>query len=424
MNPIGFLRRRPLKTLMLVVVALLSGGGVLLSKIQPDIYPLNTPRIRAYMAYIDTHTNQMKRHIVDQYESYFHTPEEKPASESQTIVVSSPMAKDVTITRQYVCQMHSRRHIDVRALEDGYLEEIKVKEGQAVKQGDVMFTLVPTLYQAKLDAELAERDLAQLELNNTRRLADKKGVSENEVKLFEAKLARAQAKANQEAAELYFTIVRAPFDGIMDSLREQKGSLVQKGDILTTLSDNSVMWVYFNVPEARYLEYKGLQSKRDQEHPGKLKLADARIELVLADGSTFNQTAGDVLTVEGSFDNQTGNISFRADFPNPDGLLRHGQTGDVLIHRTLHNALVIPLRATFEVLDKRYVYVVGEDHVVHQRLITIQHELEDVIVIKKGLDADDRIVLEGVRQVQDGRKVEYEFRAPEVALTNQKNHAE
>ena len=130
------------------------------------------------------------------------------------------------------------------------------------------------------------------------------------------------------------------------------------------------------------------------------------------------------LTVEGSFNNQTGNISFRADFPNPDGLLRHGQTGDVLIHRTLHNAIVIPLRATFEVLDKLYVYVVGEDHVVHQRQITIQHELEDVFVIKKGLDVDDRIVLEGVRQVQDGRKVEYEFRAPEVALANQKNHAE
>ena len=76
------------------------------------------------------------------------------------------------------------------------------------------------------------------------------------MKLFEAKLARAQAKANQEQAELYFTIVRAPFDGIMDRLHEQKGSLVEKGDILTTLSDNSVMWVYFNVPEARYLEYK------------------------------------------------------------------------------------------------------------------------------------------------------------------------
>ena len=162
MNPIGLLRRRPVTTLMLVV-ALLSGGVVLLSKIQPDIYPLNTPRIRTYMSYIDTRTDQMKTYIVGQYESYFHKPEEEPDREDQKIVVTSPKAKDVIITQQYVCQIHSRRHIEVRALEDGYLEEIPVKEGQAVKKGDVMFKIVPTLYKAKLDAEMAEARLAQLE---------------------------------------------------------------------------------------------------------------------------------------------------------------------------------------------------------------------------------------------------------------------
>src|SRR5262249_54808964 len=101
------------------------------------------------------------------------------------------------------------------------------------------------------------------------------------------------------------------------------------------------------------------------------------------------------------------------------------QTGTVLIHRTLNNAIVIPQRAVFETLDKRYVYVVGEDDVVHQREIVIQNELEDIFVIKKGLDVNDRIVLEGVRQVRDGEKVEdYEFRKPEEALAHQKNHAE
>jgi membrane fusion protein (multidrug efflux system) len=114
----------------------------------------------------------------------------------------------------------------------------------------------------------------------------------------------------------------------------------------------------------------------------------------------------------------------RADFQNPSGLLRHGQTGNVLINRTLKNALVIPQRATFEILDKRYVYVVDEDHVVHQRAIVIQNELDDIFVIKSGLDVNDKIVLEGVRQVHDGEKSEYEFREPEVALANQKNHAE
>jgi membrane fusion protein (multidrug efflux system) len=105
-------------------------------------------------------------------------------------------------------------------------------------------------------------------------------------------------------------------------------------------------------------------------------------------------------------------------------VLRHGQTGTILIHRTLKHALVIPQRATFELLDKRYVWVVDENDVAHQRLITLAHELEDVFVIKSGLDVKDKIVLEGVRQVAEGRKVEYEFRKPADALKNQKFHAE
>ena len=123
-----------------------------------------------------------------------------------------------------------------------------------------------------------------------------------------------------------------------------------------------------------------------------------------------SRRAGKIGAIEAKFNNETGNIPFRADFPNPDRLLRHGQTGNVLIHRTLNNAIVIPQRATFEILDKRYVYVVGKDDVVHQREIVIQHEMDDIFVIKKGLDVNDKIVLEGVRQVHDGDKVEYEFR--------------
>ena len=104
--------------------------------------------------------------------------------------------------------------------------------------------------------------------------------------------------------------------------------------------------------------------------------------------------------------------------------MRHGQTGNVLLHRTFHNALVIPQRATFEILDKRYVFVVGKDDVVHQREIAVQHEQDDIYVVNKGLDVNDRIVLEGVRQVHDGEKPEAEFREPEKVLANQKNAAE
>ena len=175
MNPIVFPLRRPVTTMMLVV-PLISGGVLALNTMGADRFPsLNTPKVHASLDYIGTSVKQMKDYIGGQLESYFQKHEEEPHQEHHKIVVTSPQAKDVIITQQYVCQIHSQRHIEVRALENGYLEEIPVKEGQAVKKGDVMFKIVPTLYKAKLDAEMAEAQLAQLEFNNTKKLFEEKG---------------------------------------------------------------------------------------------------------------------------------------------------------------------------------------------------------------------------------------------------------
>ena len=219
----------------------------------------------------------------------------------------------------------------------------------------------------------------------------------------------------QAKAELAFTQVRAPFDGIIDRLMKQQGTLVKDGDELTSLSDNSVMWAYFNVPEKRYLEYME-ETGHNKQSPD--------IELILANQRKFPQI-GKIGAIEANFNNENGNLAFRADFPNPDRLLRHGQTGTVRINRVLNGAVVIPQRATFENLAKRYVYIVGDDNVVHQSEITIDHELEDVFVIGSGVKVKDKIVLEGIRQVHDGEKLkEYEFRNPEEVMANQKNKAE
>lgn len=335
------------------------------------------------------------------------------------VVATSPLVRDVTITQPYTCQIHARRHIEIRALTPGYLEAIPVKEGQAVKQGDVLFRIVPVLYKAKYEAALAEARVAQIEFENTEKLFEKKAVSQQEVSLYQAKLARARAKAKLAEAELAFTVVKAPFDGLVGRLQTQQGSLVDEKSALTTLSDNSVMWVYFYVPEARYLEYKRREGK--SQDPSRLRLPDSRIELKLADGSTFNQTAGNEVTVESTFNNATGNISFRADFPNPDGLLRHGQSGTVLIRRTVKNAVVIPKQAAFETLDGRSVYVVGDGGVVHPREIVVRHELDDIIVIEKGLGVKDKIVLEGGRQLRDGDKVEYVYQKPQAVIGRPKD---
>jgi membrane fusion protein, multidrug efflux system len=349
--------------------------------------------------------------------------EEKTHEEASKIVVTSPQAKDVIFTQQYVCQIRSQRYIEIKPLQEGYLEEISIKEGQAVKQGDVLFKIVPKLYEQEAMKELARLEKAQINYENSKRLYDSKVVSDQELAIAKREMNEAMAAAGKAQAELYFTTVRAPFDGIIDRLEKQQGSLVEKKEILTTLSDNSVMWVYFNVPEARYLEFKARYGK-GQAKPQRLELSDSKIELRLANGHTFPQSASNAVTIEGKFNNETGCIAFRSDFPNPDGLLRHGQTGNILIHRRLKNAIVIPQRSTFEILDKQYVWVVDKDEKVHQRLITIQHEMDDIFVVSDGLDVNDKIVLEGVRQVRDGDKVEYEFRKPEEALANMKLHAE
>lgn len=424
MNPVPFAKRRPFTTLLLViaplVVVALASVDILGSPKQREgiDLALKTPDGESTHSYLDsvgTRAGQAKDYIVEWCSSLFHKHEAHHI-EPPAIVVTSPKTMDVTITKQYVCQIRSRQHIDVRALEMGYLEEIPIREGQAVKKGDVLFTVLTNIYQAKLDAENAEARLAEIEFINTQKLKDyvKPIVSEQEVLLAKAKLAKARAKADQAKAELDFTRVVAPFDGIVDRQLHQRGSLVQEGEILTTLSDNAVMWVYFNVPEKAYLEYMAM-SKEERENQ--------KIELELANHDMFSQPCIN-MTVEGIFNNQTGNIKFRADFPNPDGVLRHGQTGTILIKRTLKDAIIIPQRATFELLDKRYVWVVGEDNVAHQKEITIRRELEDVFVLESGIEASDKIVFEGVREVQEGGEVEYEFRKPEEVLKNQKFHAE
>jgi membrane fusion protein (multidrug efflux system) len=337
---------------------------------------------------------------------------EEQHHEAHKIVATSPELRDVTLTEPYVCQIHSRRHIEVRALEMGYLEAISVKEGQRVKSGELLFQVIPVLYQTAFEAEKAEATLAQLEYNYTKKLSEQKVVSANEVALLAAKLSKAQAKADQAEAQLNFAYVKAPFDGIIDRLQLQHGSLVQEGEVLTTLSDNSLMWVYFNVPEARYLEYMA-----------KGNIYDLKVELKLANGKMFEQV-GKIGAVEADFNNQTGNIAFRADFPNPDGLLRHGQTGTIVVSRVQDDSIVIPQRAVFEVLQKRYVFVVDKDDVVRQREISVTNELDDIFVIQEGLGIHDKIVLEGVRQVREGDKVEYEVEKPEQVAQHMKYHAE
>jgi len=328
--------------------------------------------------------------------------------------LTSPLRKDTMIIKDYVCQIRAIQHIELRALEKGYLQNIFVDEGQFVKQGQRMFQIMPMMYQAEQQKAQAEANFAEIEYLNTKSLADSNVVSKNELALAKAKFDRAKAELALAQVHLGFTDIKAPFDGIMDRFQVRLGSLLDEGDLLTTLSDNSKMWVYFNVPEAEYLTYK--------THARKDSLM--KVNLLMANNQLFNYP-GLVQAIEADFNNETGNIAFRATFPNPAGLLRHGETGDIQMIVPLKNVLIIPQKATFEILEKKYVFVVDNDHVVHQKEITIGAEMPDLYIVKGGLSEKDRIILEGIRKVTDKDKLEnYEYQDPKIVLDHLKVYVE
>ncbi|KAA3438736.1 efflux RND transporter periplasmic adaptor subunit [Rufibacter hautae] len=333
--------------------------------------------------------------------------------EATSFLVTSPLAKDTLITKEYVSQIHSISHIEIRALEKGYLQKIYVDEGQHVKKGQLMFQIMPVMYQAELQKAQAEASFAEIEYQNTKKLASSNVVAPGELAMAKAKLNKAKAEVSLAQVHLGFTQIRAPFDGIMDHFQVRLGSLVDEGDLLTTLSDNSEMWVYFNVPEAEYLDFKTSQHSENQ----------TQVKLEMANRQVFDY-AGVVQTIEADFNNETGNIAFRATFPNPKGLLRHGETGNILMEVPMKNALLIPQKATFEVLDKKYVYVLDKGNVLRSREITLAAELPHIYVVQKGLSENDKILLEGLRLVRENEKIHSKYVEPKTVLSQLNLYAE
>lgn len=313
-------------------------------------------------------------------------------------VVTNPLRTDTELTQSYVAKIRSIQHIEVRALERGYLQNIYVDEGQQVTRGQKLFQVWPAIYEAELQKANASRQLQEIEYQNTKTLAQKNVVSQKEVAMARAKADEAIAEVNLATTRKGMTEFKAPFNGLVGRFQVRKGSLVDEGDLMTTLSDNSNLWVYFNVSEPEYLNYKALFSG------GK----GCPVTLMMANGQLFGET-GTVDTIESDFDNETGNIAFRAIFTNPNGLLRHGETGKILITSPLKNALLIPQKSTFDVLDKKFVYKVDSEQVVHSQPITVAAELPQVYVVSAGVSEKDTILTEGLRNVTDGVTIRTEF---------------
>lgn len=340
-----------------------------------------------------------------------HEKEKKVTEEIFT--VTHPIELDTSFTKEYVSQIRSFKNIEVRAHEKGYLQQIYIDEGQYVKAGQLLFRIMPKLYEAEFDKAKAEADMAEIELNNTQTLANKSIVSPNEVKLAKAKFDQAKAEMSIARAHLSFTEIRAPFGGVIDRIPLRLGSLVEEGELLTNLSDNSHMQVYFNVSEPEYLEYQSNAAGRGNRD----------IQLKLAD-NTLLPYKGQIELIESEFNNETGSIAFRAKFPNPKGLLKNGQTGKVQMDMPLIKALIIPQKSTYEVQDRKYVFVVDKNGVLKSRQITVGGLLPDIYVVSSGLSKGDTILLDGVQKANDDDKIKANFVNPHQALASLRLKAE
>jgi membrane fusion protein (multidrug efflux system) len=320
---------------------------------------------------------------------------------------------DTSFTKEYVSQIHSVRNIEIRSQEKGYLQSIAVDEGQFVAAGQLLFKIMPKAYEAELLKAQSEEKGAEIDLMNAKILADKNVVSKSEQAMAQAKLDQAKAEVSLAKLHLSFTEIRAPFAGTIDRIPKKIGSLIDEGELMTSLSDNSEVFAYFNVSEPEYIQYQ-----TDVKDRG-----DSKVSLRLADGETLKYK-GKVEIIESEFDNETGNIAFRAKFPNPDKLLKNGETGKVLMTVPIKNALVIPQKATYEIQDKKYVFVINKNNVVKSREIKIIGSLPDIYVVGSGITVNDKILLEGVQKANDDDKIKYDYQNPKDVLTHLQYKAE
>lgn len=333
------------------------------------------------------------------------------ATEMQRLPVVEIILKDTTLHRSYVADIQAIQNVELRARVQGFLERIYVDEGQEVKKGQLLFKINDEEYKAELakakanlKSAIAEAKAADLEVDRVRVLVEKNVISSTELEVslakfdaMNARIEEANSAESYAAMRLSYTSIRAPFDGIIDRIPLKAGSLIDHGTLLTTASNVSSVYVYFNVSEGEYLEY--VKSKiSDPEENNNL------VTLKLADGSHYPHE-GNIETMEGEFKASTGSIAFRAHFPNPDKLLKHGATGRISLSNTMNNALMVPQKAVFEIQDKNFVFIVDSNNHVSMRSFVPKLRFSHYYIVESGLQAGDKIVYEGIQNISEGMQI-------------------
>ncbi|WP_290307778.1 efflux RND transporter periplasmic adaptor subunit [Mucilaginibacter flavus] len=324
--------------------------------------------------------------------------------------------RQATLNVDYPASIQGQQNIEIRPKIDGYVEKIYVDEGAIVTKGQLLFKINAPQYEqdvrtAEAGIKTAEADLnlAQLQVNKVKPLVDKDIISPYELQSAQltqqtkaAALAQAKAALANAKVNLNYTTIISPVNGVIGALPYKLGSLVTSSttDPLTTVYNTANIYAYFALNEKQLLDFS-----RDSLNKTsfKAKLANLpAVSLILPDGTTYEH-AGKVETVNGLINTATGAANVRADFVNPRGLIRSGSSAVVRIPNIVKSALLVPESATYELQDKRFVYVVDAQNKIKNVAIQVMDNTADLFyVVTQGLKAGDKIVLESSGNLQDG----------------------
>lgn len=336
------------------------------------------------------------------------------ASNDYAVVTLKPA--EAELNTSYPATIKGQQDIEIRPRVAGFITKLCVDEGDFVRKGQPLFLIDKVQYEAavrsaeaNVKALQATVSTQELTVDNKRVLREKGIISsydmemaENTLKSAKAQLAQAQAQLVSARNDLSYCTVTSPSDGVVGEIPYRVGSLVSSStqEPLTTVSNIAQMYVYFAMTEKQLLDLTretGGVSEAISKMPA--------ISLVLADGTTYGET-GTVSNVSGVIDQTTGSVNMRATFNNPGRILRSGGTGSVLIPVTTKDAILVPQKATYELQDKKFVYVVGAGNKVKSTEITVLPQNNGTnYVVTSGVKAGDRIVVDGVTTLKNDQQI-------------------
>jgi len=343
------------------------------------------------------------------------------AAGPQAYPVFTVNAQTTELNSDYPATIEGIQNIDIRPKVDGFIQKILVDEGQVVKKGQLLFTIMAPQYEqevrtarAAISSAEADVNAAQLQVNKTKPLVEKDIISKYDLDaaqltLQSRKAALAQARATLVNAQvnLGYTSITSPVDGVVGSIPFRNGSLVSSSSTepLTTVSNTSKVYAYFSLNEKQLLDFS--KTYKGNTLAQQMKNIPA-VSLVLADGNVYAQN-GKIESINGQINTATGSASLRATFPNPISLLKSGASASVRIPQKVENAILVPQKSTIDLQGKKFVYVLGDSSKIISTEIQIMDLAKDKFyVVTKGLKAGDKVVLEGFQSLKDGAKIKPE----------------